>query len=163
MNTIIFRFFNIGIKPFRKTPAGKVGSCSVSHARTPFFHLSGVKIGAVGKIKDLLFLIHIFQIPEVSPASGEELYFFGREGQILRLDPHEPALVPIGRLDGDCTSATVAEGVLYESDEQSFYRRPIDGGAPEKLFENANLTGPSLSRGVHKFSIEINFQTGEEE
>ena len=40
---------------------------------------------------------------------------------------------------------------------------PDEDGAPEKLFENANLTGPSLSRGVHKFSIEINFQTGEEE
>jgi hypothetical protein len=33
----------------------------------------------------------------------------------------------------------------------------------EKLFENVNLTGPSLSRGMHKFSIEINFQTEEEE
>ena len=59
---------------------------------------------------------------------GEDLYFFGREGEILRLDPQAPALVQIGQMDGDCSSATVAEGMLYESDEKSLYRRSLDGG-----------------------------------
>lgn len=38
-----------------------------------------------------------------------------------------------------------------------------EDGETEKIFENVNLTGPSLSRGVHKFSIEVNFQSEEDE
>lgn len=38
-----------------------------------------------------------------------------------------------------------------------------EDGKTEKIFENVNLTGPSESRGVHKFSIEVNFQSEENE
>lgn len=34
-------------------------------------------------------------------------------------------------------------------------------GNTEKVFKNINLTGPSLSRGKHKFSIEIDFRSEE--
>ena len=91
---------------------------------------------------------------------GEDLYFFGREGEILRLDPQAPALVEIGRLDGDCSSATVAGGVLYESDEKSFYRRAIDGVAPEKLFDfrDVYLSGglPTPIGGTEAF-LSVNY------
>lgn len=91
---------------------------------------------------------------------GEKLYFFSREGEILRLDPEAPALVEIGRLDGDCSSATVAEGVLYESDERSFYRRTIEGGEPVKLFDfrDVYLSGglPAPIGGTEAF-LSVNY------
>ena len=91
---------------------------------------------------------------------GDSLYFFSREGEILRLDPETPALVSAGKLDGDCSSATVAEGVLYESDERSFYRRAIDGGEPEKLFDfrDVYLSGglPTPIGGTEAF-LSVNY------
>lgn len=38
-----------------------------------------------------------------------------------------------------------------------------EDGTPDKLFEKVNLIGPSQVRGVHKFSIEIDFRNAEEE
>lgn len=73
---------------------------------------------------------------------GEEQYFISTlTPDIYRLDPAAMTLVKVGERDEDCTNCTVAGGMIYESDDQRLYRKPLSGGVREELFRFRDIYG----------------------